>query len=366
MNTTKRRFSEGLRIVWAIAAKDVVDALRNKITISIIIGVAFLMLSGQALSLLLKLQSTPSVVVYDAGKSDLVAELKKSDDLRLRTMPSQQELQESVGGAAGPLLGLTIPANFDQALGAGGLFELDGYFVHWVNPADAAETQTFFEDKLTELAGQSVRINTEGHAVYPSPDAGGQPSMVSRSLVIAVLTICGAIVPFLMIEEKETHTLDALLVSPASIGQVVTGKALAGVFYGLTAAGVVFAFNQALVVHWGVALLAAVCGSLFAVAVGLLLGSLFDNPASMNLWFGGLLLALLMPVFLVNTLGSNVPQIVRTILPWIPTVLLSQVVHISFTASVPLDRVLLNLGIVVGSAVAVLAAVVWVVRRSDR
>jgi hypothetical protein len=86
----------------------------------------------------------------------------------------------------------------------------------------------------------------------------------------------------------------------------------------------------------------------------------------MNLWFGGVLLVLLMPVYLVNALGPNVPQSVRTILPWIPTVLLSKVVRFSFSASVPLDQVLPALGVVVGSAVAVLAVVVWVVRRSDR
>jgi len=364
MNTTKLRKS--LRIIWAIAAKDIVDAIKNKITISIIVGVAFLMLSGQALSLLSKLQSTPSGVVYDAGKSGLVAELKKSDDLRLGTVSSQQELEEAVGEAAGPLLGLTVPADFDQTVEAGGPVELDGYFVHWISPADAAETQVFFEERLIELTGRPAHINTEGHAVYPSPDSGGQSSMVSRSLVVAVLTICGAIVPFLIIEEKETHTLDALLVSPASIGQVITGKALAGAFYGLTAAGVVFAFNRAMVVHWGLAALAAICGALFAVAVGLLLGSLFDNPASMNLWFCGVLLLLLMPVLLADALGPNVPQVVRTIMPWIPTVLLDQVVRVSFSASVPLDQVLPALVVVVGSAVVILAAVVWVVRRSDR
>ena len=366
MNTITHKFSDSLRIIWAIAAKDIVDAIKNKTTISIIVGVAFLMLSGQALPLLLKLKNIPTAIVYDAGKSGLVAELKKSDDLRLHAARSQQEMQEAVGESSGPLLGLTIPVDFDQTLETDASVELDGYFVHWVSPADAAEVEVFFEEKLTELAGQPVRINTKGHAAYPVPDGGGQPFMVAMSLVTAILTICGAIVPFLMIEEKETHTLDALLVSPASIGQVVTGKALAGTFYGLTAAGVVFAFNLRMVTHWEVAVLAALCGTLFAVAVGLLLGSLFDNPGSMNLWFGAALLVLLMPMFLVNTLGSSAPAIVRTIMPWIPSVLLSKVVLISFSGSVPWGQVLTNLGVILGCAALLLVLVAWRVRRSDR
>lgn len=366
MNANKGKLLEGLRIVWAVAAKDIVDAIKNKTTISIMIGVAFLMLSGQALPLLMKLRATPNAVVYDAGKSHLIAELGKGRDLRLRPVSSLQELTKTVAESTGPVLGLAVPADMDARLEAGEPVELDGYLAHWLDPAEASEARVFFQERLTQLAGQTVRINVEGHAVYPSPDSGGQASMITMSLVTAVLAICGAIVPFLMIEEKETHTLDALLVSPASIGQVVTGKALAGLFYGLTVAGVVLAFNLRMVVHWEVAVLATVCGSLFAVAIGLLLGSLFDNPGSMNLCFGGVLLILIMPVFLTGALGLNAPQAVRAILPWVPSVLWADVVRATFAQSVPWGQVGLNLGVVSGWVVLLLALVAWRVRRSDR
>ncbi|MFZ5915410.1 MAG: ABC transporter permease [Chloroflexota bacterium] len=355
-----------LRVVWAIAAKDIVDAIKNKTTISIIIGVAFLMLSSQALPLLLKLKSTPTAVVYDAGRSRLLAELKKDRDLRLAPVSLQQEMEKVVGESGEVLLGLVIPADLDQTLAASEAVELDGYLAHWADASDAMAVETFFEDRLTALAGQAVQIITQGHAVYPTPEAGGRPFMIATSLVVTVITICGAMVPFLMIEEKEAHTLDALLVSPASIGQVVVGKAMAGAFYGLLAAGVVYTFNLAMVVHWEVAILAAVSGAAFAVALGLLLGSLFDNVPSMNLWFGAGLLALLVPVLLAQTLGPNVPQIVRTILPWAPSVLLADVVRISLAGSLPWGDVLLKLGIVWAGTVAVLGLVVWRLRLSDR
>ncbi len=225
-------------------------------------------------------------------------------------------------------MGLVIPAGFDQAVERGEPIQLKGYFVHWMRPTEADEMRAFFEDKLTELVGQSVRIHTDGNAAYPQPASGGHPFMVAMNLVLAIVTICGAVVPYLMIEEKETHTVDALLVSPASIGQVVTGKALAGAFFGLTAAGVALAFNPRLVVHWEVAALTALCGTAFAVSLGLLLGSLFDNPQTMNLWFGGVLVA--------------------------------------FSGSVPWGQVWLNLGVVLACAGLVLAVVVWRVRLSDR
>ena len=53
------------------------------------------------------------------------------------------------------------------------------------------------------------------------------------------------LVPSLLFEEKETKTMQALLVSPASIGQVVVGKALAGAFYILVTAVMMFAISWA-------------------------------------------------------------------------------------------------------------------------
>ena len=366
MDVASGKLRKNLRIVWAIASKDIVDAIRNKTTMSVILGVAILMLSSQALPLLLKLDRTPRVVVYDAGESRLVELLGKSKDLKLRVMGSEQELEDTLAEASEVLLGLVIPAGFDQTLEAGDQAELEGYFAHWVSESDGAEKRAFFEQQLTEMAGKPVGINVEGNAVYPGPDSEGQSVTVSMSLVIAITTICGIVVPYSMIEEKETHTMDVLLVSPARVSQVVIGKAMAGSVYGLAAAGVVLAFNQALVVHWGVAILAMICGTLFAVAVGLLMGSMFDNPGSMNLWFGLVVGVLIVPVFLNVMKAPSWPKIVTTIMSWIPTVALARIFGVSFSGSAPLGLVLPDLGIVVGSATLVLALVVLKVRRSDR
>jgi ABC-2 type transport system permease protein len=366
MTSMKPKLSDRLRIVWAITAKDITDASKNKTMIAIALGVAFLMLSSQALPLLLKLSAKPTIVIYDAGRSGLLAGLKDSSDLRLRGVASQDQLEERLGEASGVELGLVIPPDFDQMVGAGDPVQLPGYFAHHVGSSDAAETSAFFEKKLADLVGLPVRILTEGNTVYPAAGAGGHPLTTAATLVLVITTICGSLVPYLMIEEKETHTLDALLVSPASIGQVVTGKALAGTFYGLIAATVAFAFNWSMVAHWDLAILVSVCAILFAVAGGLLLGSLFDNPQSVGLWFGAVLVVLMVPLFLVETLSSNAPQVVRSIVPYIPTVLLFETVRTSFSQTIPWAEVLIDLGIVLACSAVLLGFVAWRMRRSDR
>jgi len=63
----------------------------------------------------------------------------------------------------------------------------------------------------------------------------------------------------------------------------VAGKALAGLFLCLAAAGVALACQWPVVVHWGLAVLVVIFASLLAVAVGLLLGMLFETAQEMGL-----------------------------------------------------------------------------------
>jgi ABC-2 type transport system permease protein len=275
-------------------------------------------------------------------------------------------MEELLGESSGATLGLLIPADFDSRLKAGQPIALDGYFTHWVNFSDVAETRDFFAAELTALAGTEININLSGHAIYPQPDSDGQPFMVSLSLTVVIMTVCVFLVPHLILEEKETRTIDALLISPASISQVVSGKAIAGLVYGLAASGVVFAFNRVLIVHWGLALLAALCGALFAVALGLLLGSLFNNPQNLNLWTGLVFAVLLMPTFLLMAVDSRLPGLFQSVLPWFPSVALAQIFRVSFASRIAWDIVLPNLAGVLGGAVLLFVIAVWLVRRADR
>jgi hypothetical protein len=86
----------------------------------------------------------------------------------------------------------------------------------------------------------------------------------------------------------------------------------------------------------------------------------------MTPWFGGALLVLLMPLFLVQTMGTNVPALLQIAAPYIPSVLLADLLRFSFTYAVPWGQVLLNLGIVLASTALLLGLVVWRVRWLDR
>ena len=354
-----------LRILWAIASKDITDAIQNKTTLSIMLGVGVMMLVGMALPLLLGLRSTPVAVVYDPARSTLIRGLTARSEFGLRLVDSQEELESAVAGSVQLALGIVIPAGFRQAEGSGGQIEMDGYLAHWADPNKAAELVSFFEGELGKASWQTVRIHVQGHTVYPSPEPGGQPFLLAMNLTILLLVVGLALVPNLLIEEKETHTFEALLVSPARFSQVVAGKALAGVFYCLCAAVVVYLFNIRWIVHWEIAVLAFLFGAALAVAAGLLVGILFENPATVNLWVALLVMLLLVPMLLAK-LSTKLPEVVRAIVPWMPSVAISNLVGFSMVGAVPATSVWLNAGILAVESLVLYALVVWRVRRSDR
>ena len=173
------------------------------------------------------------------------------------------------------------------------------------------------------------------------------------------------VVPHLMIEEKESKTIQALQISPASEFHLVIAKALAGLFYCLTAAAVVLAFNWPLITHWTLAIVTAVLGSLCAVALGLLLGSLLEVKAQLSLWGFLLLSALIMPLFL-SILTGLVPDAAITVLSWTPAAATGKALRAALAGPLSWEYYGPSLIIVAAYTVLLLAAEVWLLRRSDR
>jgi len=98
MTGKNRSVGEWFRIVLAVASKDVVDAIKNRVTISIILGVTMLVLSTQALPLLLKLRPEKRALVYDASGSTFVEEFGRGESYRLIELPSRETMLNEIGG----------------------------------------------------------------------------------------------------------------------------------------------------------------------------------------------------------------------------------------------------------------------------
>lgn len=358
------RLSENIRIIWAIATKDVIEAVKNRAILINVIMLPLLVVFYRWLPTLYN-PSGVRIVVYDPGPSRLSAELANSARFRLYEAHSQQELAETLDAMPMPVLGLAIPAGLDRAIDAGQPPVLEGYVMHWVSEHKAAELQALFEQQFAEWTGAAVQINLQDNVLIPLPDTMGPARNASISITV-IIVLCGImIVPLLLIEEKQAKTLDAMLISPANSIQVVIGKALVGLFYGLATAVTALLVNQALVVHWGTAVLAALTGLLLSVAVGLAIGTFFERKQQVNGWGMLIFSVLLIPVFL-NIIEPILPRTMRIIFDWTPAMAIAKTLRFALSQGASPAQITINLALPLASAMLVLAVVVWQIRHSDR
>ncbi|HSG26134.1 MAG TPA: ABC transporter permease, partial [Anaerolineales bacterium] len=268
MNT----LNDTLYNAWVIATKDILDALRHKnsrTNIIMLVGMTFFF---YWIGTLRPFDKDVSVVVYDEGKTSLTIESATLADGAVYSFREASSLSEMERKMSHQNLGLVLPSDFDQALNSTDTLTLSGY-IFWIDRMKVSELEAKYSQAFTEILGRPVQIVINKNVVIPQADWDGMQNTVAAQMVYFVFFSALFLIPHLMMEEKQTRTLDALLTSPASTGQVVLGKALAGFFYVLIIGGLYLALNWAYIVHWGLALAAFLGYALLAIGLGLLLGS---------------------------------------------------------------------------------------------
>jgi ABC-type Na+ efflux pump permease subunit len=366
MTVNQTNWRHSLRMIWAIARKDIVDAIQNKTVIGIMIGVGFMMLSSQALSLLVKSQGDPSAVAYDPGSSSVVRTLVRGRTIRLGIADSFDSMVSVVAQSVEPRLGIVLPQDFDSLAEGNEPVEVQGYVSHWVKSDQVADLVIYFEEHLSAAAGNAVRIQVADNQVYPNPDELGYSTMVSTGVVLGVMTIGLILVPILLIEEKETHTLEALMVSPVRTPHLMLGKLLAGLFYALISSVVIFIFSGYWIVHWWVVLLAVFLGALCAVVTGLLVGTIFDNITTVNLWIGMIIVFFLLPIFIWSSIAPKLPETIQTLAQGLPSLAMFKLVGLSLAETVTLNQVSPYVLVMAMFILLMVGLVAWRIRYLDR
>jgi ABC-2 type transport system permease protein len=354
------------RIALAIARKDVVDAFRNLYLLSAV-------LFPVGLSLLFSLAFSPengfrlgTVAVYDQGRSMLVERLREHPLItQVAEVDSRDALAEVVRGDA--LGGLALPAGFDEAVAAGQSPEMELLVDGSRGVGELAALRQLLVQQLKELAGLPEPARVLESDVTSDPlvavgDAGIRGLFLVVLLMLALAMTGVFVVPTLLVEEKERHTLKTILVSPASYTDVVIGKALAGLVYALLGAAILLALNDGLRGNVVAMISAVLLGAIFLVQVGLLLGALFSTTAQVNTWSSVVMLLLILPTWLGGNLAT---EWLNTLVRVLPTYYLADLISLARIGA-PLQAMWTSFGVLAGCAVAAFVAVVWALRRSAR
>lgn len=366
MNTTAGKVIDYLNIIWTISAKDIRDALKNRVIIGQIIAVTLILLTVKGLSWAIQPPYT-QIMVFDRGDSQLLVSLEESPDFAVQNTSSLKELLGVIGNMGfglGPELGIEIPEDFDQILEARNKPEVNGY-VSWANRTKAESLKLEMEESLIELTGQQVNVDIEGHIISPPVEIGLLGGILTMFAVTIILIMGIILVPSLMLEEKRTRTIEALLLSPASINQVMIGKVVAGFFYVLITAAIVYTIYWTGVVNWGLTVIFVAGAGLFSVGVGLLFGIIFESEQEMTGWMSLVLIIITASIFVV-LLDLDMPAFLETAVQWLPSVALAKIFWASFSTQVKSAQIWFNLGIVAVTSSIIYGAIIWRLRGMDR
>jgi len=338
------RISKHLRMILAIAQKDISLALKDRMILGVIIGVFLLILPSQLLPIILQNESIPQAVIYGSEPTAIANGLTHLPDTSAFSVKSLPDLKDEIASGRSSIIGLALPEDFSERVSAKEKINIDAYITHWTEPEDANQLEEHFESKINALTGSSIDITIVDDQVYPDEDTRGLQVMFILQMINAVMTISLILVPQLMITEKETHTLDALLVSPANLTELVIGKGLVGIFYATVAVSIVISMNLKIIAHWPLLIVSVFSGVILAVLTGLLIGLLFGNyqQATITMWFFGLLA--IAPPFIILILTADLPRILNTIINWVPSGQLANLLLMSLMKSVDNQNALLGLG----------------------
>jgi ABC-2 type transport system permease protein len=360
MNARVEKFIDSLYIAWAIASKDILDVLKNWSTLINLIVIIGLVVFFYWASTVRPWDKRMEVTVYDEsnnGLTDLPTELNDGYNFVFTEADSLEDLQRKVRYEA---LGVVIPPNFEQILASGGEPAITGYIL-WAFRGQVDELETLYSEKFSELLGQPVNVQIGENFIIPDPYV--DTSTVNFHILFATLFIAINLVPALMMEEKRTKTLDALLVSPASEGQVVLGKALAGLFYVLLAGVVFFSLYNVYVTNWALALFAYLLCALFSIGLALALGSLVQSQQHMMFWMVPIIFLLIVPSFFVGE--PFLAPGLKAVIAWLPTTALVKIYGFALSSHTPADQFLFSLTVVVASITLLFGIVIWKIRQSD-
>lgn len=202
----------------------------------------------------------PTLAVY--GEGELTSILEEEPSLNVTVFSSEESLREAVlrGEYDGGLLVSPTPKLL-----------ISGKSLLNERVAIGATLENAFR----EVSGEEETILFEtkeiGADVYP-----WKVRFVPFLVIIAAM-VAGMIISASLIEEREKKTLNAVLVTPITPLEVITAKALFGLFLGLILGTIILVLNGALTGGFLLIMLFLVLGTTFTVGIGLMAGVMMDN-----------------------------------------------------------------------------------------
>ena len=233
----------------------------------------------------------PKLGVVDEGSSQLVTMTRQLTSVITKEYDDVSAIKQAVESGAVDI-GMVLPADFDSSVIQGEETELTTYI--WGE--SLAKNRTILgatiANLLRELAGQEAPVEIEAITLGDEVNIPWNERLLPLIVLMAVF-LGGLFLPATsVINEKEKKTLEALVVTPTTIGDVFVAKGLLGIILSLFMGTVILILNQAFGAEPVLLILVLALGAIMAAEIGLLCGALIKDITTLfAIWkLGGILL----------------------------------------------------------------------------
>ena len=254
----------------------------------------------------------PTLGIVDEGSSQLVALIEELPSINNREYTESSELREAV--ASGVVdVGLVIPSDFDSLVSQGEEVSVPVYVWGESLAQDRTVLAVAIANQIRELLGEEAPVEIEAVTLGNEMNIPWSDRLLPFIVLLAVV-FGGFVLPATsLLDEKEKRTIDALTITPASVGEVFWAKGALGLIISMVIGIVILILNQAIGAQPALLILLLFLGSIMAVAMGLLLGSVFKDVMSFFATVKALGIILYVPVILY--MFPSLPQWIGKIFP---------------------------------------------------
>jgi len=365
-----------LRSILAVARKDALDLLLNKSTLSVLLIPILVAVLFAFLGVALTVRPT-NLLVYNPDGSAVEQVLRDAfTDAQVTLAGSAAQVRGAFpagsGHAALPYAaGLIVPPHFEASLRAGEPAHLELYVAgDQVSSQQRQLLERALSDYSRSVISPASPVQITAVSVDPSISGsfGSQSGAFYAMLsLMAALVVGTSLVPNLLIEEKEQGTLRMLLVSPASLADVVAGKLLVGLAYQLVLGLGTLGVQRAFTGQTPLVLLFLLVGSCLGIALGLLVGSIFKTASAGGPFTGLMALLYIFPAIFVGPLGQFFQSdTIQQIIQVLPSYYLASGLFAALQGRATFADALFDLAVVLLTALAFFLAAVWVLWRQTR
>ncbi len=218
----------------------------------------------------------PRLGIADQGSSQLTENMAALDYLVTSRYDSSETLRADVERGALDM-GVVLPANFDANLKSNAQTSLDVQM--WGESLLKHRTVlgVTLIRQVIAVAGREIPVNTETVLLGNEVNVPWGVRLFPFVVIITIM-LGGMMVPATsLVEEKTKRTLRALIVTPASIGDIITAKGLTGVIIAIVMGLVILALNNAFGSRPALLLMVLFISAVFSAVIGMILGAVVKD-----------------------------------------------------------------------------------------